>query len=141
MTDGTDSRTPFPTEMPHDRTSAFYESVSADGTTSMYVVISATAFMTERHRQLLENGVELVHLYPALKHIDRPPTDDDHWLYSVRSFEVAREHHDDEDAFANNKQHFKRADFARFDAAMTYCMEQFGIGWRDFRKKSQTNHC
>jgi hypothetical protein len=132
---------PFPSEMRADKSAAFCELSWPDGAGSTYVVVRGRRYLDESDQSMIERGVySFEEMYPELEDLGRRPPEGTLWLYEVESFDVAKEHHVDQETFIDHSKNLKRAFFDNFDDAMTYCQGEFGIGLGDFRKEHETNY-
>lgn len=62
------------------------------------------------------------------------------WLYQLESFEVAREYHDNQDAFNDNATNYRSEIFDDLASLLNYCRKEFGVSASDFMKNDATNY-
>lgn len=136
-----DSYKPFPSELRGDEGGAFYETLLQDKTTSKYVIIWPQKFMTQRDKELLSDGkISLEEIYPEIALLHREVNENSHWLYTLDTFLVKREFHQNQTMFSDKRTNFHRWVFDDFNELMNFCSKEFGIGVQDFRKSWETNY-
>jgi hypothetical protein len=136
-----DSFHPFPPEVDGDMTGAYYERSVNDGATSLYVIIRPRRYLTERDVQLIESGqLSIEDLHPEVRRLGRVPRPDTLWLYELESFEVDREHHEDQETFNDHAKNYAAKVFDDFGDLIEYCKQTFQISGRDFKKRSATHY-
>ena len=131
----------FPPELQGDMNGAFYERPIRNGSASLYLIIRPKRYMTDRDRELVEQGhFSIDELNPGIKLLGRYPHPDTLWLYEVESFEVNREHHENQEVFSDNANKYNCLVFDNYDEMMKYCREEFSVSAEDFRKSWSTNY-
>jgi hypothetical protein len=132
---------PFPSEMRADDSAAFCEIPLSDGSGSTYVIMRARRYLEESDVSMMERGIfSFEEMYPELKDLGYRPPDENFWIYRVESFDVAKEHHVDQEVFADYSQNYKQVVFVTFDTSLAYCQREFGISLENFKKRWETNY-
>lgn len=132
---------PFPPDVRGDEQGAFYERVLDDGAASLYVIVRPRRYTTDRDERLRESGpFSDEELHPQVGRLGREPRPGTLWIYEVESFEVDRDHHGDQETFADNARSYTSEVFDDFNDLMDYCEHTFRMSPRDFRTSWETRY-
>jgi hypothetical protein len=132
---------PFPPDVEGDMSGAFCERPLRGGAASLYVIIRPRRYMTERDAELIAKGkFSIEELHPEVRRLGRQPPPDTLWLDEVESFEVAREHHENQETFNDNAGNYVAEVFDDFVRLLEYCQAKFQISERDFTRSGATNY-
>jgi hypothetical protein len=97
--------------------------------------------MTARDAELIASGrFSVQELHPEVEQLGRWPRPGASWLYKLESFVVDRDHHRDQEAFADHSEDYTCVVFDDFDALMDHCGRTFQISESDFTRDWATNH-
>lgn len=132
---------PFPASMEADSDGAFFESIVDDGAASFYLIVRPKPYLTGRDQELIDLGhFSLEGLYPEVLRLSRTPSSETNWLYDLESFKVAREHHDDQEAFNDNATDYRSEIFDDLSTLLDHCQQEFGVSASDFRRREATHY-